>query len=117
MTLTEEQLRRCLFCVIEEHTARHRDKWPGPARWTGELIKAITDEITGLSRPRQSEDSELSSLENEDRWLSCQEVSAMTGWHVRRLQRRYQRLGGQKIGRQIIFRESAIREHLEGTDQ
>lgn len=111
--LSEDQLRQCLFCAVEERRARERGKPPGLARWNDELIRALVDELA-LSRTRQS-DNAIQPHSKYDDWISAREVSAMTGWNIRRVQRHAAALGARKIGGRLMFPASMIREHIEGS--
>ncbi|CQD07435.1 hypothetical protein BN000_01485 [Mycobacterium europaeum] len=113
MTLTEDQLRKCLFCAVEERQARERGKPPGLARWNDDLIRALDAELA-LSRTRQCENAIQPHSKHED-WISAREVSEMTGWGLRRVQRHAAKLGARKIGGRLMFSESIIREHIEGS--
>lgn len=78
--------------------------------WVDEMITKLMAE---LSSERHSRSGEMSPLEHDDR-IGSAKVAAMTGWHIRKVQRDRKKLGGEKIGNSIVFRESAVREHLEG---
>lgn len=112
--LSEDQLRKCLFCVVEERQARERGKPPGFARWNDELIQALADELAAMSRTRQSDNTDQPSSEH-DNWISTRDVSNMTGWNIRRVQRHAAALGARRIGGRLMFPESMIREHIEGS--
>jgi hypothetical protein len=112
--LTEDQLRKCLFCAVEERQARDRGKPPGLSRWNDELIQALYEELAALSRTRQSGDVDPPDSKH-DNWLSAREVSEMTGWNIRRIQRQAAKFGARKVSGRLMFPASAIREHIEGS--
>jgi hypothetical protein len=107
--LTEVDLRRCLFAVIELRAAMQRGQFVGVS-WADEMIAKL---MTELSSERHSGSGDLSRLTHDDR-IGSAAVAVMTGWHIRKVQRDHKKLGGEKIGNSIVFRESVIREHLEG---
>jgi hypothetical protein len=113
MTLSEDDLRHCLFAVIEQRAALHRGKFIGPAPRPDELIRKLFSELAELSRPRHSERRDLPDLQH-DRWLTSQEVAERIGWNVRRVQRRAPELGGELISGRLLFSAATIDEHLEG---
>jgi hypothetical protein len=109
--LSTQDLRRCLFAVIELRAARLRGQFVGVS-WSDEMITKLVNE---LASERHSGRGDLPSLthDHSDR-IGTVQAAAMTGWSVRTVQRRYKLLGGQKIGNSIMFHTSAIREHIGG---
>lgn len=111
--LNDDQLRKCLFCAVEERQARERGKPPGLARWNDELIRALTEELA-LSRTRQHDNAFQPHSKHEE-WISAREAAEMTGWSLRRVQRHAAKLGARKISGRLMFSENTIREHIEGS--
>lgn len=113
--LSEDQLRKCLFCAVEEKQARERGKPPGLSRWNDELINALYGELAALSRTRQPDNTTQSdSAYDADDWLTAREVAAMTQRNARWVQRHAPKLGGVIFGRQYRFPRSAVVEHIKG---
>jgi hypothetical protein len=107
--LTEVDLRRCLFAVIELRAAMQRGQFVGVS-WADEMIAKLTTE---LARARQSRDGDLPPSDDED-WLTSREASAILGWPLRTVQRHADKLGAISNGGRYFFLASAIREHVEG---
>lgn len=112
--LTEEDLRRVLFCVIEQHERQRRKEAPMRAPWTPELIQKVCGAIGEMSRARQSRTRGQSHSRREEKLLSARQVSERIGWNVRRVQRHAPELGGKLVGGRLLFRAAAIDEHLGG---
>lgn len=113
--LTEDDLRDCLFAVIEQRAALHRGKLVGPARRPDELIRKLFSELAALSRTRQSEGIELRSFDHDDdERIGSREAAEMIGWNIRRVQRRRKQLGGEMVRGRIEFHKSTIWQHIEG---
>jgi len=113
--LTERDLRRALFCVIELHERQRRKEAPGRAPWTPEMIEKLCRAIAEVSQPRQSEADGKSHSKHADKLLTARQVSARLGWGVRRVQRRAAELGGELIDGRLLFSSAAIDEHTGGT--
>jgi hypothetical protein len=112
--LTEQDLRRVLFCVIEQHERQRRKEVPMRAPWTPEMIEKICGAIGEMSRPRQSRTRGPSHSTHADKLLSARQVSERIKWNVRRVQRHAPELGGKLVDGRWTFSASAIDEHLEG---
>jgi hypothetical protein len=112
--LTEEDLRRLLFCVIEQHERQRRNEVPMRAPWTREMIEKICGAIGDTSRPRQSRTRGRSHSTHADKLLSARQVSDRIGWNVRRVQRHAAELGGELVDGRLLFKAAAIDEHLGG---
>lgn len=113
--LTEQDLRRILFSVIELHERQRRKEAPMRAPWTPELIEKVCRAITEVSRPRQSKTRGQSHSKHADKLLSARQVSTRLGWSVRRVQRRAAKLGGELVDGRWMFSVAAIDEHLGGS--
>ena len=113
MTLTEHDLHLLVFCTDEERKARKRGKTPGIQGWEDPLIQNLCDELAEMSRTRQPLDDDDPQWKHET-WISTREVSDMTGWGMRRIQRHSDKLGARDIGGRLAFPLSVIREHVEG---
>jgi hypothetical protein len=111
--LTERDLWRALTCAVEYRQARQRQSLPGPSRWVDETIEALAHALE-VSRTRQSDSGNQQHLTHDEKWLTARQASTMIGWGIRRIQRHAHALGAQKIGGRLLFRESAIRENIEG---
>jgi len=112
--LSEQELWWAMFCAVEERQARDRGKPPGLARWNDQLIEALRRELAA-SRSRQSSSTDQQHSKHDDEWISARQVGAMMCWNVRRVQRHAPALGRRKIDGRLVFRESIIREHIEGS--
>jgi hypothetical protein len=113
--LTERDLRRVLFCVIELHERPRRNEAPMRAPWTPEMIEKLCGAIAEVSRPRQPKTRGQSHLRREEKLLSARQVSERIGWSVRKVQRRYKHLGGEFVDGRLLFSAAAIDEHLGGS--
>lgn len=112
--LTEQDLRRVLFCVIELHERQRRKEAPMRAPWTPELIEKVCRAVGEMSRPRQSRTRGRSHSRHADKLLSARQVSERIGWNVRRVQRHGPELGGELVDGRWMFSAAAIDEHLAG---
>lgn len=110
--LTDVDLRRCLFAVVELHERQRRKDAPVRASWTPEMIEKLCRAIAEVSRPRQPEAGGKPHSNHE--LLSARQVSTRLGWCVRRVQRRAPELGGELIGGRWMFNAESIDEHLGG---
>lgn len=113
--LTDVDLRRCLFAVIELHERQRRKEAPRRASWTREMIEKLVAAITEVSQPRQATLSAPSCSEHADLLLSARQVSARLGWSLRRVQRHAAELGGRLVDGRLVFSVDAIDEHLGGS--
>jgi hypothetical protein len=101
-----------LWCAQEELNARRNGKTPGVQPWNAELVRALDLELR-VSSTRHEWDCTASESDHDD-WIGTAEAARILQWNVRRIQRRADDLDGRKIGRQLMFRESAVREYAEG---
>lgn len=112
MTLSERTLWQSLTCALEYRQARQRSNSPGRLDWIDQTITELSTALAAVSRSRQSSKGDQQDSDDDD--LSARQVAAMTGWTLRRVQRRASELGARKVDGRLLFRESAIREHIEG---
>lgn len=112
--LSERTLWRALTCALEYRQTRKRSGQLGRTDWIDQTIRELEQEIPEVSRERQTGTGDRPASKHEDRTLTSAQVANMIGWHIKKVQRRYEELGGEKAGRVLVFRESIIREHIEG---
>lgn len=113
--MTEQDLRRILFCVVELHERQRRKEAPMRAPWTPEMIEKLCAAIAETSRPRQLATRSRPHLRREEKLLSARQVSEWIGWGIRRVQRHAPELGGELVDGRLLFRAAAIDEHLGGS--
>lgn len=112
--LNETDLRRILFCVIEQHERQRRKEVPMRAPWTDEMIGKLCSAIAESSRPRQYDEAPQRHSKHADKPLSARQVSARLGWSLRKVQRHAAELGGELVGGRLLFSAAAINEHVGG---
>lgn len=113
MGFTERDLGQLLWCVCAVLRARRDGILPGgEQRWLRDLVRRIELDLA-VSRSRQQSDGDEEHSDC-DEWIGSQRVAAMLGRDLRWVQRHAADMGGQKVARQLVFRESAVRDYVEG---
>lgn len=113
LMFSDPEIRQLLYCCAEELRARTHGKPPGPAPWLRNLVRRLELEVAASST-RQASERDESCSEHDEVWIGSLHTAQMLGWDIRKVQRRAADFGGQKVGARWVFRESAVREYLEG---
>jgi hypothetical protein len=111
MTLTPRQWRHVLYCTAEELRERRAGKAPGVRPWNAELVRAVELELA-VSLSGQENSTRAAELTYDDP-IGSEQAAAILCWHVRTVRRRWEDIGGKKVGRKLVFRESVVRQYAE----
>jgi hypothetical protein len=112
VNLTDDEKRHTLYCCGQELRARAAGKRPGVQPWLVRLVRRWELEVA-VSSTRHEWDCPDSESDHDDR-IGTAEAASILQWNVRRVQRRVADLDGRKLGRQLVFRESVVRDYAEG---
>jgi hypothetical protein len=116
--LTRDEVQGHYDCVREVLVSRQRNGQPIP-EWMHRIHRRLFAELR-LSPTRQDGAASTAGATHldSDNWIGSRQVAEMSGWQLRQAQRLKKRLKKdldyRKVSGRLWFRESAVREYLEG---